>query len=148
MKKTFTLMLIALCLSAISSMAEESPSEVVRKFCMLDYEGARLSTKTYSAILPLIAYPAEPGWDTVVGIRGYALKNEMINGDVAEVVVEYEIDQIWPEGDLPNRQETFKLVKYGDAWKIQEYIIYPRVSAIVLCRNHSRCSNWANKPPS
>ena len=129
-------------------MAEESPSEVVKRFCQLDYEGARLSSETYSAIQPLIAYPAEPGWDTAVGIKGYALKKEMINGDVAEVMVEYEIDQIWPEGDLPSRQETFKLVKYGPAWKIQEYIMYPRVSAIVLCKKHSQCSSWANKSPS
>ena len=121
-------------------MADESPSEVVRKFCQLDYEGARLSSEAYSAILPLIAYPAEPGWDTAVGIKGYALKKEMINGDVAEVVVEYDIDQIWPEGDPPNREETIKLVKYGHVWKIQEYILYPRVSTIVLCKEHAQCS--------
>jgi len=145
MDKTIITIILALCLSASSSMAEDSPSEVVRKFCQLDYEGARLSSKTYSAILPLIAYPAEPGWDTAVGIKGYSIKNEMIVDDAAEVVVKYAIDQILHAGDPPRSEEKFVLVKHGHDWKINEYISYPRVSAIVLCNEYSQCSNWANK---
>ena len=43
-------------------------------------------------IQPLIAYPAEPGWDVAIGIRSFRIKSENIHGNKAEVVVEYDID--------------------------------------------------------
>jgi hypothetical protein len=120
-------------------IAAETPSDVVRKFCQLDYEGARLSSVTYKKIIPLVAYPEEPGWDIVIGIRSYEIKKEQIQRNKAEVIVVYDLERSWPPGIRPNNREVIKLVKVDGVWRIEEYITYPRVSLEVLCKEFNRC---------
>ena len=133
----FSILLIGISIN--TCMAGDTPSEVVRKFCQFDFEGARLSSKTYSDIVPLISYPEEPGWDTVISITGYTIKKEKIFGNNAEVIVEYNIDQSWPAGVTIPNIEVIKLAQYDGAWRIKEYVMYPRVSKDVLCKKFKRC---------
>lgn len=121
------------------TMAADTPIDVVRKFCQLDYEGARLSSEGFKKLQPLIAYPDEPGWDIAIGIRSFKIKSENIHGNKAEVVVEYDIDQSWPPGLDIGNTEVVELVKSNGIWKIEKYIDYPRVSSKVLCTKYDKC---------
>jgi hypothetical protein len=140
MKNIILLLAMIIGLSVCSAVAAASPSEVVRQFCQLDFDGARLSSVAYTTILPLIAYPEEPGWDTVIGIKGFKIEQESIFADLAEVVVIYEVDQSWPSGINTSSKETIKLVRERGAWKIKEYLAYPRVSSVLLCENYNLCN--------
>ena len=127
-------------LVATQTYAADTPKEVVAKFCKLDFEGNRIGD--YSKIEPLISYPAEPGWDVVLGISKYEIFNEKIDGDSAEVTVKYQIDRAWFE-DFDEKKEheieTFKLKQVDGVWRISEYIVYPRVSSKVLCSQRKLC---------
>lgn len=123
--------------------AAESPKEVVTRFCELDFEGHRLSSNTYTQIAPLIMYPEEPGWDRVLGIHEYEITSETIEGKTAKVTVRYEIAGVWPQNiEIKNeyRNDTFNLNQENGAWKISEYIPYPRVSSSLLCTKYKLCS--------
>jgi len=102
----FSLFLVPLC------FADENPREVVEKFCELDFKGHRLSLATYTPIEALIMYPAESGWETVLGVSSYEVQSESIVGDSATVVVRYKINRSWPDAikDTSKYQvETFTL---------------------------------------
>ena len=120
-------------------MAADTPTEVVRKFCQFDSQGARLTSDGYQKIQPLIAYPAEPGWDIVIGIRDFKIKSENIHGKKAEVVVKYDIDQSWPPGLNMGNTEIIELIESNGIWRIAKYIDYPRVSSEVLCTKFYKC---------
>ena len=55
----------------IYSNTLKSPEEVVKVFCDLDANGKRLSSTTWSEMLPYIMWPDEPGWDTVILVTSY-----------------------------------------------------------------------------
>ena len=139
MQRALIAFVVVLYLPISMGIAAETPSDVVRKFCQLDYEGARLSSDTYKKIIPLVAYPEEPGWDIVIGIRSYEIKNEHIQGNKAEVIVKYDIDRSWPPGIRPNNREVVKLVKLDGIWRIEEYVTSLRVSVEILCKEFNRC---------
>ena len=139
MRRIFTIISVALLLNYSFAMAADTPSEVVRKFCQLDYQGSRLSSDGFKAIKSLIAYPEEPGCYIAIGIRSFKIKSEKIHGNKAEVVVEYDIDQSWPSGIDVGNTEVAKLVKSNGIWRIEKYIEYPRVSSEVLCTKFRKC---------
>jgi len=122
--------------------AAGGPGDVVSRFCELDFEGHRLSASGYESVKPLVSYPAEPGWDRVLGIRSDEVGEESIDGSSARVLVRYEIDRFWPD-DLEDtgkyREETFTLSREGD-WKINRPIPLPRVSTELLCREYDNCA--------
>lgn len=135
------IMIFTLFFSAEKVVAE-TPKEVVAAFCKLDFEGSRLSSEKYKDIKPLVAYPEEPGWDTVIGIYGYEIKKESIENSSAEIIVEYEIDRQWPKNLDNNEQfqtETFLLKQEKGKWKILKYIMFPRVSSELLCTVYGYC---------
>ena len=134
-------------LPAPRSLAADTPKEVVARFCQLDFEGHRLSSDTYSPIEPLIMYPAEPGWDTMLGVQSFKISGEKIEGNTAKVIVSYEIDRSWPEdvGDTSEyKSETFNLNRVNSTWRISEYVVYPRVSTDLLCSKYKFCTATAN----
>lgn len=73
--------------SASQSLAADTPKEVVARFCQLDFEGHRLSSATYIPIESLIIYPAEPGWDAMLGVHSYEITDEKIEGNDAKIIV-------------------------------------------------------------
>jgi hypothetical protein len=139
MRTIVAIIAVSLLLHISFAIAADTPSEVVRKFCQLDYQGARLSSDGFIKIQPLIAYPEEPAWDLAIGIKGYKITNENIDGKKAEVVVEYEIDQIVPSDLGILDTEVVELIQSNGVWKIERYVDYPRVSSAVLCTKYKKC---------
>ena len=134
---------ILIIFAASQSYASETPSGVVAEFCKLDFEGHRLSSAAYEPIKPLIMYLAEPGWDIVLGVHSYELSSETIEGNIAKVIVHYEIDRSWPVdiGDISKyKTETFMLAQENGFWKISKYIQFPRVSSELLCSKYKYCT--------
>lgn len=142
MKQHFLLFAIISIFSAPLCFAGGSPRDVVAQFCELDFNGYRLSSATYAPIEALIMYPAEPGWDTVLGIHSYEILRDSINGNSATVVVQYKIDRSWPDAikDTSMYQvETFSLQQVEETWKLTKFIILPRVSSELLCKQYNFC---------
>jgi hypothetical protein len=59
--------------SAPIHAADPGPQNVVREFCRLDANGARLGSHAWREIAPLLAWPFDPAWDRVVFVTGYQI---------------------------------------------------------------------------
>lgn len=139
--KSILVLFMFLFASPTLGRANNTPSQVVERFCQFDSEGFRLSTEGYSKFKGLVSYPEEPGWDTAIAIGKYKILNEKIEKNFAEVEVFYEIMGSWP-GEIENIQKYKKgkfRLKKNNNWKISEYLAYPRVGAETLCRKHQYC---------
>lgn len=129
--------------ASMQCFAAETPKEVVARFCKLDFAGHRLSSASYPQIAPLVMYPEESGWDTVLGVSKYEIRNQTIEGKAAKVTVYYEIDRAWPlEMERINElsNATFNLKQENGTWKISECVGQPRVSSDYLCIKYKYCS--------
>lgn len=115
-----------------------SINEVVDKYCQLDLQGARLSSSNnYDEIRRLMAWQEnqdEPGWDCFLIISGYSILKELVNDNTATVSVKYDVlamscgDIMLIEKRNLSEIVDFNLVKVNNTWKIEKYIVYPRVS--------------------
>lgn len=126
----------AMCmLSMTSSFGDDlSPSEVVKRYCELDANGARLSSETYGDVRQLMAWEDdrdEPGWDGLKVIDGFEVIREEITGKEAKVVVRYNI---LAEGgvyelDVQKTSEDLEiaLVRRPDGWRLVNYVPLPRI---------------------
>ena len=136
-------MIVLIHFSTMQCFATETPKEVVARFCKLDFEGHRLSSASYPHIAPLVMYPEESGWDTVLGVSKYEIRNQTIEGNTAKVTVHYEIDRSWPlEMERINElsNATFNLKQENGTWKISKCVGQPRVSSDYLCIKYKYCS--------
>jgi len=143
-RKSLIVSFVFIIVSASMGFAGDTLREVVEKFCQLDYNGDRMISSTYNSIEPLISYPAEPGWDIVIGIIGYKIIDEKITDNSATIQVQYDIDRSWPVRikDI-NKYSivTFSLEMKECKWKISKYILYPRVSSKLLCEDYGYCDS-------
>ena len=64
---------------------------VVRTFCQHDYDGGRLSSDGFSKIRDIIAYEAEPGWDSAVVVSGFTIKHQEQKKGSYLVSVKYRV---------------------------------------------------------
>ncbi|PYU35098.1 MAG: hypothetical protein DMG28_03845 [Acidobacteria bacterium] len=109
------------------------PKDVVKEYCRLDFEGARLSSDTRSQVASLIAWEEERGWDQAVIVSKYRVTNVVVRGNHATARVEFKVLGRL-EGDEPfvlgRRVEAvhFGLERTEDVWKIENPIIAPHVS--------------------
>lgn len=109
------------------------PKDVVKEYCRLDFEGARLSSETRSQVASLIAWEEERGWDQAVIVSKYRVTNVVVRGNHATARVEFKVLGRL-EGDEPfvpgRRLEAvhFGLERAEDVWKIENPIIAPHVS--------------------
>ena len=127
-----------------NEVEKEKVRSVVENYCSLDSSGARLSSYSYESIKPLIAYEDEPGWDTIIGIESFNIISISISGNSATAIVKYEIVRAHPI-NLPIAEleklsnSTVKLVKQEGFWRIQDYIIFPRVNNSLVCKSSKSC---------
>ena len=146
--KTATFIVVIMTtLTPFVALSADYPKEVVAEFCKLDFVGNRLSSATYKNISPLVMYPEEPGWDTVLDIRNHNVADEVVEGDFVKVSVLYEIDRMWPKdtrGKSDFKFETFILKNDGSNLKIAEFIMFPRVSSDVLCTKFDYCTDGSH----
>jgi len=109
------------------------PKGVVKEYCRLDFEGARLSSETRSQVASLIAWEEERGWDQAVIVSKYRVTNVVVRGNHGTARVEFKVLGRL-EGDEPfipgRRLEAvhFGLERTGDVWKIKNPIVPPHVS--------------------
>ena len=61
------------CLPVAAGASEGGAQDVVREFCQADGFGNRVSIQGWSRIAPLVAWPLEPSWDSVVLITSYTI---------------------------------------------------------------------------
>lgn len=114
-----------------------TPEGVVEKFCQLDAEGWRLSSKTYESMLPLVTWPEEitagETMRVIHLISGFKLGNPTIQDSIAKVTVEYQYlgstDTLeFSEAKRKRRTIIFELIRQNDKWKIQKPLTAPHVS--------------------
>jgi len=137
-------LLVLLATSVSPDIDLSTPRGVVEEFCRLDAAGGRLSSVGYESFLPLVAWPAEPGWDAVVVIRGLRTSRAVLDpsGREAAVTVVYDVvgviggdswypfDSIQAGTDLhkvATPEIVFKLRRDAERWKLVGPLIHPRV---------------------
>lgn len=101
-----------------------TPEETVKTYCELDASGARLTSQTWSKVLPYISWSEEAGFDRAVVISGFSIGNVQKKGDKeSTVTVEYQVLGIVSGDYLAGRKIEnirFKVAKTGRGWKITE----------------------------
>ena len=122
-----------LCL-ATTSVAVSSPSGIVQEYCQKDFDGVRLSSKTWQQVLPLITWEHEQGWDVVTGISEFKITSEDISGDSAKVQVQF----LNKSGSL-DESIIIHLRNKSGQWKIVSPMYQPHVSQDLLCEKFNRC---------
>jgi hypothetical protein len=130
--RLFFFALVVSCQLFAQSNKPKSPEEVVRQYCDLDFEGARLSSEGFSKLAGLYSWPGEPGWDRLTVIKRFHV-NGAKQIDARHAVVPVEYVQVGTLGDAFTPSEKtenvrFRLIKKGSDWLITSPIIQPHVS--------------------
>jgi hypothetical protein len=137
--------ILALAGCATTNRTAASPEDTVRRFAQLDFEGARLSGSTYDKINPLVTWKEQKDTDPVFVVTGYEVAGSKVEGDRAEVTVEYAIvdrlDVPWKPGKPDKAQDirentnvTFQLLRKGGTWRIDSPAMTPHVSPEAIAR--------------
>lgn len=89
-----------------SAAAELGPQSVVRQFCQADGNGQRITLPGWAALAPLLRWPYEPAWDTIILITGYNVRGpQPADEHGLTVEVRYDvIGHISPLGFNPEPQ--------------------------------------------
>jgi hypothetical protein len=96
--------------------------ETVNAYCDLDAGGTRLTSETWSKVLPFIAWTEEAGWDRTIVIEGFKIAKTQKQSETASTItVEYQVLGI-VSGDYAQTRKTetvpFTVKKTKDGWKI------------------------------
>lgn len=106
----------------VYSNSLKTPEEVVKVFCDMDAAGKRLSSSTWSEMLPYINWREEAMESVAVVISGFKLSRIERTDNVANIVVEYNvIGKYWPEKLEPKvstEKVSFAVIKTDVGWKI------------------------------
>ena len=99
--KLFSLMLVTAAVMVLSGCSKDTgtpqntlatPEETVKAYCDLDGKGVRLTSTTWSKVLPYISWSEEAGFDRAVVISGFSIGKVQKTGDKeATVTVEYQV---------------------------------------------------------
>jgi hypothetical protein len=137
------LLVTILCCSLLSvTEAAESALRIVRRYCQLDSEGARLRGGSDGQIQELSEWEAEPGWDSAVVIKSYRTRLQQSDASHASVSVMYEeygkLDGNQFSANQTTEEVVFTLTKVGPDWKIRSPKLPPHVrpAALVAHINH------------
>jgi hypothetical protein len=127
--------LAAITFAAPLSAADQGPQNVVRQFCRLDANGARLVAGRWREVASLVAWPLDPAWDHVVFITGYQIgtTRALDDGQLA-VDVDYgvvgEATAFGFEAASHTDRVTFVLDTPDEVhWRIISPMVAPRVFA-------------------
>ena len=117
-----------------------TPEETVKAYCDLDAQGARLTSTTWSKVLPYISWPEEAGFDRAVVISGFSVGNvQKKNDKESTVTVAYQVLGS-VSGDYVAGRKTenvsFTVAKTERGWKITEPdFLPPHVLAQAMARH-------------
>jgi hypothetical protein len=98
--------------------------ETVKAYCDLDAKGTRLTSETWSRVLPYISWTEEAGFDRAIVISKFRIGGTQKQSDTAyTVAVEYQVMGIL-SGDYASSPKTetvqFKVKKTREGWKITD----------------------------
>ncbi len=152
-RKCIRLVCAAAVLAGVAGCATrgDSPAtaeETVRRFCELDFEGARLSSDTDYRVKPLVAWSRTPDTDPVYLISAFEVVDSETTGDRARVTVRYDVINVmgvtWKAPEAPNpairmdgdgnRTVDFTLEKQRGAWRIVAPELTPHASPKALAQ--------------
>lgn len=112
----------------------KTPEEVVKVFCDMDAAGKRLSSSTWSELLPYIDWKDEAMESVAVVISGFKVLGVERGDNVAEINVtydvigEYNLDKLVPTKSI--EKVLFTVIKTDNGWKISSPdTMVPHVSA-------------------
>jgi len=98
--------------------------ETVKAYCDLDGKGTRLTSESWSKVLPYISWTEEAGWDRTIVIADYRIANTRKESEsTVTVSVEYQVLGVLSGDYTPSRRtETvpFKVKKTKVGWKITD----------------------------
>jgi hypothetical protein len=88
--------LLGLCTTLIAALpaaaVESGPQGVVRQFCQADALGHRVTVRGWPEFMPIVSWPFEPAWDSVVLITGYTVGSPRpAENGALEVDVRYDV---------------------------------------------------------
>ena len=128
--------LVARGVVAKSPRKSATPSDVVRQYCELDMEGARLSSQNphVAKVFSLVTWSEEPGWDSATVIRGFEVVGVRAGRQTSAVTVRYEVlgemsgVSVATSRRIPELV-TFVVRRSETGWKIDRPLIRPHISA-------------------
>ena len=130
-RKGYSIMLAVAAVLVIAGCSRDSgapkntlatPEETVQAYCDLDAKGTRLTSQTWSKVLPYISWTEEAGFDRSIVIDGFKIAGTKKQSETASTVsVAYEVLGS-VSGDYTQARKTetvqFKVSKTKDGWKI------------------------------
>jgi len=101
-----------------------TPEETVQVYCDLDAKGTRLTSQTWSKVLPYIAWTEEAGFDRSIVIDGFKIAGTKKLSETASTVsVAYQVLGS-VSGDYVQSRKTetiqFTVKKTKDGWRITD----------------------------
>ena len=145
LQKKLPIMIVCACIALLSGCKSKphtptnslkTPEEVVKVFCDLDANGTRLSSLTWSNVLPYVTWQEEATESAVIVITSYYLTGTSKTDSKAEILVEYKVvGQYWDRKFTPSsttEKIPVNINKTDSGWKITNLgttvpHIYPHV---------------------
>jgi hypothetical protein len=123
---------------AQSGSSDHPPTDIVKRYVLLDQKGARLDAMSYDTLLPYIDWRSEPAWGRVVVIQEATVPEDYRTWDVInklEVIipVTYRVlGSVYLEtavfvSDPTEEEVRFHVKADHSKWRILEPVIPPHV---------------------
>jgi hypothetical protein len=133
----------ALVLAAVQARAESGssdhpPTEIIKRYVLLDQKGARLDAMSFEALVPYIDWREEPSWGRVVIIQEASIPEDyrrwqIINSLEVVIPVTFRVlGSVYLETaafvpDETGEEVRFHVKAIGGKWRIVEPVIPPHV---------------------
>jgi len=133
----------ALVLAAVQARAESGssdhpPTEIIKRYVLLDQKGARLDAMSFEALVPYVDWREEPSWGRVVIIQEASIPEDyrrwqIINSLEVVIPVTFRVlGSVYLETaafvpDETGEEVRFHVKAIGGKWRIVEPVIPPHV---------------------
>jgi hypothetical protein len=124
--------------SAQTASVKHSPADMVKRYVMLDYKGARLDAMSTDTVASYTGWNEEPAWGHVVVTRGFSVAEHYRQWEVIdklEIVIPVTfqvIGSVYLETagfvqDVQTEEVRFRVKAFNNRWKIVEPMLPPHV---------------------
>lgn len=133
----------ALVLAAVQARAESGssdhpPTEIIKRYVLLDQKGARLDAMSFEALVPYVDWREEPSWGRVVIIQEASIPEDyrrwqIINSLEVVIPVTFRVlGSVYLETaafvpDETGEEVRFHVKAIGGKWRIVEPVIPPHI---------------------
>jgi hypothetical protein len=118
---------LVLCVALASASpvpaVESGPQGIVRQFCRADAFGRRVSLRGWPQFIPIVEWPFEPAWDSVLLITGYSVGSPRpTEGGALDIDVDYavvgQVSALGLETNAYVETVTFRVHAPEQGWRI------------------------------